>query len=89
MEIEQREVDQLAVDDYQSDLKNRYEAVKYEFVDTIAGNDEFLCMNEVPVPLKVLELANQLYEIEKLRMILDPERVLLTRHWDNYRNKKY
>jgi hypothetical protein len=82
MEIEQREVDQLAVDDYESELKNRYEALKYEFVNTIAGNEAFIGINEVPVPLKVLELANQLYEIEKLRMILDPERVLLTRHWE-------
>ena len=77
-----REVDQLAVDDYESELKNRYEALKYEFVNTIAGNEDFIGINEVPVPLKVLELANQLYEIEKLRMILDPERVLLTRHWE-------
>ena len=77
-----REVDQLAVDDYESELKNRYEALKYEFLNTIAGNEDFLRMQEVPVPLKVLELANQLYEIEKLRMILDPERVLLTRHWE-------
>ena len=77
-----REDDQLAVDDYESELKNRYEALKYEFLNTIAGNEDFLRMQEVPVPLKVLELANQLYEIEKLRMILDPERVLLTRHWE-------
>ena len=75
METEPKDMNWLALG-----LQERYKAFKNEFVGAIGLDAEFLATQEEPVPLKILELANKLYEIEKLCMNIDPERVLLTRH---------